>query len=61
MLLVFIITPHSIATVAYSSKETKNAQGWIAMSIWVTAIIVYAIIKFIVWDYLDNKVNNTKS
>ena len=53
MLLVFIITPHSIATEAYTSKETSNAQGWIAVGVWSAAIVLYIIIKFIVWDYLN--------
>ncbi len=61
MLLVLLITPHSIATVEYTSKETSNAQGWIAVGIWTAGIAIYILIKWFAWDYLNNRVEETKS
>lgn len=59
--MVFIITPLSIATAALTSNERRKDQGWCAVAFWGTGIIVFILIKFVFWDYINQKVENASS
>jgi hypothetical protein len=61
LLLVFIITPLSVATPARTDENMKNGQGYLAVGFWGAAILVFIIIKLFLWDYLNNKVENARS
>lgn len=61
MLLVFIITPLSIATPALTSDVNKNGQGWWAVGFWGVGIFIFILIKFVFWNYLNRMAENARS
>jgi hypothetical protein len=61
LLLVFIITPLSIATPKLTSEEVKNGQGWFAVGFYGAGILVFILIKFVFWNYLNRMGENTRS
>ena len=61
LLLVFIITPLSIATVARTNDSTHCAQGWLAVGFWGAGILVFLIIKLILWNPINRWVENSRS
>ena len=56
LLLVFIITPLTNATVKMTSTAMHTAQGWLAIGFWAGCILLLIIIKVFLWDYLNQKV-----
>jgi hypothetical protein len=61
MLLVFIITPLSIATPLLTSDVNKNGQGWWAVGFWGVGILIFIFIKFVFWNYLNRMAENAHS
>jgi hypothetical protein len=58
--LMFIITPLSNATIALTSLQMNNAQGWLSVGFISGGFLLFFIIKLFIWDYLDRNVENFK-
>ena len=59
MQLIFIITALSNASKTVSISA-NILQGYLAIGIWVFCILVYAFIKCILWDNLNEKVKQSR-
>jgi hypothetical protein len=57
---MFIITPLSNATIALTSVQMNNAQGWLSVGFISGGFLLFFIIKIFIWDYLDRNVENSK-
>lgn len=58
---IFLLLIIVLASITKLSGSNVLAQGWIAVILWIVSVMVYAIIKLFLWDYLNQKVENAKS
>ena len=57
----FLLLIIVLASITKLSGTNVLAQGWIAILLWSVSVMVYAVIKLFLWDYLNQKVENAKS
>lgn len=57
----FLLLIIVLASITKLSGTNVLAQGWIAILLWIVSVMVYAVIKLFLWDYLNQKVENAKS
>lgn len=57
----FLLLIIVLASITKLSGTYVLAQGWIAILLWIVSVMVYAVIKLFLWDYLNQKVENAKS
>ena len=57
----FLLLIIVLASITKLSGTNVLAQGWIAILLWIVSVMVYAVIKLFLWDYLNQKVENANS
>lgn len=58
---IFLLLIIILASIIKISGSNILAQGWIAIILWTVSIIVYAVVKLCLWDWLDDRVEHAKS
>jgi uncharacterized membrane protein SirB2 len=56
LLLIIVL----VSITKYSGQHII-AQGWIGSMLWVGSILLYIVIKQVLWDYLNARVQQTRS